>query len=245
MDHDFPTTPPSGPPTGVPSQPAGPLPPPPASATGGPGTGSTAKVWLVAIVCLAAGLIVGGAAGVLLSRDDDSQVEATGFVDESEQPPPSAVSSTSTSTTVAPSRLGSRSDPFPLGASLEAALGIDVVIQSVDVNGDALVDAANMFNDPPSPGNRFVLVNVKITNTTDEPVIPWLTVDVEGIGSANQVRGRCGAVPPDSLTDAPEIYPGGQTSGNACVEVPIAEIEDGSFLLLVSVDFGDPVFVRP
>lgn len=89
------------------------------------------------------------------------------------------------------------------------------------------------------------MVNVLVANNTDEPFRPWIRVDVEGIGSANQVRGRCSEVLPDSLSDAPEIYPGGETSGNVCVEVPIAEIDDGSFLLLVSVGRGNPVFVQP
>jgi hypothetical protein len=193
------------------------------------------------------GLAVGGLGGVLLSNDAETPpIEIATATPETQQTPRSTTSSTSsTSTTVAAPEAGTRDNPFPVGAPLVSSNGVRLVVESVDFNGDGAVAAANMFNDPPTPGSRYVLVNVLVANNTDEPFRPWIRVDVEGIGSANQVRGRCSEVLPDSLSDAPEIYPGGETSGNVCVEVPIAEIDDGSFLLLVSVGRGNPVFVQP
>jgi hypothetical protein len=251
MEHDesIPPSPPTGPP----------LPPPPGSGSAAPSTGGNSTVGspsvpkatagLLAAGGLLVGLIIGGFGGVVLSGgDDESTTQIATAETGSQQSPRSTTSSTSTSTTsttAAAPEAGTRSNPFPVGASLATNDGIGIVVQSVDFNGDAAVAGANRFNDPPAPGNRFVLVNVKVTNSTDEPLIPWIAIDVEGIGSANQVRGRCSAVLPDSLSDAPEIYPGGETAGNVCVEVPISELDDGSFLLLVSARFGDPVFVQP
>lgn len=202
---------------------------------------------LLAVGGIIVGLVVGGLVGVLLSSDDGTPSTSVATSESGSQQTPRSTTSRppSTSTTTAPPKSGTRANPFAVGAPLATTDGIGIVVQSVDLNGDAAIASANRFNDPPAPGNRFVLVNMLITNNTDEPLTPWVTIDVEGIGSANQVRGRCSGVLPASLFDAPEIYPGGETSGNVCVEVPIAEIDDGSFLLLVSASFGDPVFVQP
>jgi len=252
MEHDdTPTPPPAGPPEGPP--PSTPLPPPPSpsAVTGASSRGvSAAVVGVVAAASLVVGLILGGVGGALLAGDDGGAAsEAATVMRESDQSPRSTTSTTkrpsTTSTTAKAPEAGTRNNPFPVGTPLETTRGIGIVVQSVDLNGDAAIAGANRFNDPPAPGNRFVLVNVKVTNNSDEPIVPWVSIDVEAIGSAKQVRGSCSAVTPDALFNAPEIYPGGETSGNVCVEVPIAEIDDGSLLLLVAPSFGDPVFVKP
>ena len=262
--NDMPAPPPSDPTGGLPSGPPPPplsLPPPPSGPAAPPAPphvgGSTnpggvpaAIVGLVAAICLVIGLVVGGVGGALLGgASGGTSSEASPSSRDSDRSQGSTTSPTSrpasTSTTVKQSKAGTRTDPFPVGTPLETSNGIGLVVQSVDLNGDAAVAGVNRFNDPPAPGNRFVLVNVKVTNNSDEPLVPWLSIDVEAIGSANQVRVRCSAVIPDALFDAPDIYPGGETSGNVCVEAPIAEIDDGSLLLLVAASYGDPVFVNP
>lgn len=250
--NDTPTPPPAGPPSGPPPPPRAAAPPPPAPAGGRSQAGgvSVAVVGLVAAASLVIGLILGGVGGALLAGNDGGAMsEAAPIAVDSDQTPRSTTSATkrasTTSTTAKEQDAGTRANPFPIGTPLETTRGIGIVVQSVDLNGDAAIAGENRFNDPPAPGNRFVLVNVKVTNNSDEPVVPWVSIDVEAIGSANQVRGSCTAVIPDALFNAPEIYPGGETSGNVCVEVPIAEIDDGSLLLLVAPSFGDPVFVKP
>lgn len=253
MEHDDTSTPPPvGPPEGPPP-PSDPLPPPPSpSAVTGVTTQGVPSVvvGMVAAASLVVGLIIGGVGGALIAGDDGgAATEAATVSRASDRSPQSTTSTTkrpsTTSTTAKAPEAGTRTNPFPAGTPLETTRGIGIVVQSVDLNGDAAIAGANRFNDPPAPGNRFVLVNVKVTNSSDEPIVPWVSIDVEAIGSANQVRGSCSAVTPDALFNAPEIYPGGETSGNVCVEVPIAEIDDGSLLLLVAPSFGDPVFVKP
>lgn len=252
--NDTPTPPPASPPSGPPPPPApgAAASPPPAPPGGGSKSGgvSVAVVGLVAAASLVIGLILGGVGGALLAGDDGGAMsEAAPIAMDSDQTPrsttPTTARASTTSTTAKQQDAGTRVNPFPIGTPLETTRGIGVVVQSVDLNGDATIAAENRFNDPPAPGNRFVIVNVQVINNSDEPVVPWVSIDVEAIGSANQVRGRCSEVVPDALFNAPEIYPGGETSGNVCVEVPIAEIDDGSLLLLVAASFGDPVFVKP
>jgi hypothetical protein len=117
----------------------------------------------------------------------------------------------------------------------------------VSLDGNEAVAGANQFNDPPPSGMRYILVHLTFLNGTDEPVTPWVAVDVGAIGSQNAVHSSndCGAVTPEALFDAPEIYPGGTAAGNVCVLVPEVEIADGSLLIMIGPSFGEPVFLRP
>lgn len=147
-----------------------------------------------------------------------------------------------TTTTVA-ARDGTRERPFALTTPLSTDV-MTVQVNSVNLNGNGPVAAANQFNDPPAPGNRFVLVNLTVTNEGTEPLMPWIAVEVGAVGSQNQHHTDCSAVLPDDLDDAPELFTDGTASGNVCIEVPEAEINDGSLLLTVSQRFGgDPVFL--
>jgi hypothetical protein len=158
-------------------------------------------------------------------------------------PPSSTTTEPTTSTT---SQLGTRENPYPTGSHLTTSDGLEVVlVVNLDANG--AIHAANQFNDPPPSGSRYVLVTVSMTNHTEKPVSPGFALSIAGLGSMNQVHdsSACDAVEPRPLYEAPEIYPGGSTSGDACLVVPEQEINDGSLLLRVGPMFGETVFVHP
>lgn len=247
------TDPPSPAPPGPP--PPGP-PPPPASKGDDPRPGGHRGVpaWVLAAVGVAA-LVFGVVIGLAVADPDEAAV-ATSDETESEtsrRNEPERTTTTTTPRTTTTERVttttepeeGSRENPFDLGTPLITTDGLEVMVDSVNFEAEAAIMDANSFNDPPEPGMRYVLVNLSIANSGDEPTIPWLAITLEAIGSQNRVHGRCGQVIPDNLQDAPELYPGGTATGNLCVVVPEEEVADGSLLLMVSPGFGDAVFVQP
>lgn len=213
---------------------------------------------VTAVLALGLGLAAG-------SGGDDAEEEASATTSSSEQRPAgdndSASSTTSpwltttrevTTTTTRPAtttttvpEVGTRENPYAPGTPLVTTDGVKVSVTSVNLDATGAVMAENQFNDPPPDGERYILVSLNVMNGSDEPITPWIKVDVSAIGSANRVHDDCYAVEPDALSDAPELYPGGSASGNVCLVVPSNEVDDGSLLIMVAPMFGDPVFVRP
>ncbi len=153
-----------------------------------------------------------------------------------------------TTTTARSSEAGTRENPLPVGTPLKTSEGWEVVINGVDFEAADGIAAQNQFNDPAPPGLRYVLVNATITNSSTEPGYPDVAVSIEMIGSQNRVwdgaNAFCSAVIPEPISNAGELFPGGGYTGNACLQVPEAEVADGSLLLVVGPAFGDTVFVR-
>jgi hypothetical protein len=153
-----------------------------------------------------------------------------------------------TTTTTRPPEQGTRENPFALGTPLVSDSGVEIVVNSVDFDAGAAIAAENMFNDPAPAGMRYALVNLSITNTSDEPIDTGFEISVSMIGSANRLydfsNGYCSAVIPNSLSDGGQLFTGGSFTGNECLLVPEAEVVDGSLLVGIASVFGDPVFVR-
>jgi hypothetical protein len=115
----------------------------------------------------------------------------------------------------------------------------------IDFNPHAwpVVQAENMFNDPPAPGNRMVIVRVSVTNAAapDEPA--WISdADFYLVGSNNVLYetfgedSRCGVIP-DNLAD--ELFRGGTAQGNVCFQIPDAEID---LRLIYEYAWGENLF---
>lgn len=217
-------------------------------------------LWAVILIGLGAWIIGGSFARATLedtqesSRDTVAQQEpnrsnnnetqaSSGEVNETTTTSVATTTTKATTTTV--TKAGTRENPHGLGTPLSTKDGVEVVVNSVDFEAEHAITAENRFNDPAEPGFRYILVNLSITNNSSKPIQPWLEVNVEAIGSQNQVHSDCRAVVPDDIFHAPELYPGGTASGNECVLVPEEEVADGSLVIMISSMFGDPVFVSP
>lgn len=236
------------------------------SVTGNPGTKMSGlrhpvPLWtllVTAVLALGLGLAAGGggddpeeAASVTASSNEqrsdgnnDSASSTTAPRSTTTRVTTTTTTRPATTTTAAP-EAGTRENPFAPGTPLVTTDGVEVSVASVNLDATGAVMAENQFNDPPPDGERYILVSLNVMNGSDEPINPWIKVDVSAIGSANRVHDDCYAVEPDALSDAPELYPGGSASGNVCLVVPSNEVDDGSLLIMVAPMFGDPVFVRP
>ncbi len=136
----------------------------------------------------------------------------------------------------------SRSEPAPLGESVDSgSLRITVLTATLDA-ADQLPDLSD-FPSTPVPGRRTVLVRVAIEHIGADPdeTIQVYESDFKITGSANVVYDSfaddtsCGFLD-DGLQG--EMFPGGRLEGYVCFQVP----EDETDLLLIaqpSFDFGD------
>lgn len=262
----FPPGPPSPPPPHpAPPPPAWGAPPPPVppSVTSPARDDRRWKTWQLAATA-GVSLVLGIGLGAASSEGDAADLEANegvsrttvdrdeeprGSDDATETTEPRRTTTTRppTPTTTLPDE-GTRENPFALGAPLVSDSGVEVTVNSVDFDAAAAIAAENTFNDPAPAGMRYALVNLTITNSSDEPIDTGFEIRVSMIGSANRLydlsNGYCSAVIPNSLNDGGQLFTGGSYTGNECLLVPEAEVADGSLLVGIAAGFGDPVFVR-
>lgn len=138
---------------------------------------------------------------------------------------------------------GSRANPYPIGTELSSSEWT-VVINGVDLDATEAVLAENEFNDPPEDGNLYILVNLTVSYTGDDPEgsIPWTTIAYVTAGGNTINTFDSFAVAPDSFDEMGTLYEGASTTGNKVLEVPADGVSDG--VLEVRVDMlADKVFV--
>lgn len=143
--------------------------------------------------------------------------------------------------------VGTRGNPVPLGQPAEVGGGWTAVVNSVNLNANDQVAAANQFNEPPADGSVFVLANVTVTYNGIEPSDTG-GVNFEALGAATNTAINVGsgtlAVAPEPLQAFTEVFQGGSLTGNVLLEVPVADID--TFVLighaLLSFDDDDRAF---
>lgn len=132
-----------------------------------------------------------------------------------------------------------RDDPVPMGT--EARVG-DYAVTVLDVtpNADAMVAAANQFNDPPAEGRQFFIARVSITYVGADSGTPWINLSFRAVGNRNVGYStgddRCGVVP-DGLSDTPELFEGGQIETNVCWSIETVDVD--SLVMYAEQYFAD------
>lgn len=97
----------------------------------------------------------------------------------------------------------------------------DVVVTGIDVDADATIAAANMFNE--APAGRYVLMSLDVTYTGAEEGTPWVDLSTTFVGSdaRNYGESSCSAVTPNEGYDLPTLTQGGRASYDVCFDVPV------------------------
>lgn len=137
----------------------------------------------------------------------------------------------------------SRETPLPLGSTLESD-DWSLTVNSVNLDGNGAVASENPFNEPAPAGQTYILVNVTLTYTGDDPAgdTPWadiayVTADGNTINSYDAP-----VVVPEELDSYTTLYSGASTTGNMGFAVPADTAAQGT--LAISVDLtSDKVFV--
>ena len=153
--------------------------------------------------------------------------------------PPTTTTKPPTTTTAPKPERSTQVNPIPLGTEVEVAKGWNLKVNYADLDAGATVTAANQFNSP-EEGKKYVLVNVSITNTSDQPAAPLLNLTLSLLppsGIAEDpafVAGLSGEI--DTMA---QMQPGATATGVVAFEVPIGE-EASSVLLGQSAFTLDP-----
>lgn len=104
-------------------------------------------------------------------------------------------------------------------------------------HGTSEVLAENRFNDVPSAGWEYVLVDVFGCYFGTDSSTTWLDIDVEFIGSDGRTYDDGGNVMPDDIMDAGTVYPDGCTWFTAGALVPSAVVDGGVWAVTDSTSY--------
>lgn len=136
-----------------------------------------------------------------------------------------------------PTTASSKATPIPIGTAKEVAKGWTVKVNSANLDADALLAAGNQFNKPKA-GEKFVLINVTVTNAGDKPEAPYTSLKLSYLppsGIAVDGLLSCVLSVSDEIDTTAQMQPGAVATGNLCFSVKIADIPNGLLL-------GEPQF---
>lgn len=120
--------------------------------------------------------------------------------------------------------------PIPLGTDTEVAAGWNLKVNSAELDGNATAAAANQFNTPEA-GKQFVIVNVTITNASDQPGEPYINMKLSLLPQSGvAIDSSIMAMIPGEIDLMAQMQPGASATGNITFQVPSAEVA-GTVLL--------------
>ncbi|HPZ35227.1 MAG TPA: DUF4190 domain-containing protein [Microbacteriaceae bacterium] len=117
---------------------------------------------------------------------------------------------------------GTRENPLPLG-SLISSKDWDVVLNSVNLEANADVAAANMFNEAPADGYQYAVANVSVTYKGEGSSYPAF-VSIDYVTATGEVISTWDslAVAPEPTFGGGELYAGGSATGNLAFAIPVS-----------------------
>lgn len=135
---------------------------------------------------------------------------------------------------------GTRADPLPFDAQIETDDWV-VRFTSFDSDANAEVAAANMFNDEPTAGTQWIIVEAEATYTGDDSSNTFdLTFDyVSADGTVIATHDSFAASLEPEFDGFAELFTGGTEAGKIAFLVP--DSVDGLLRVTPSL-FGDDVF---
>ena len=119
-----------------------------------------------------------------------------------------------------------RTNPIPAGETVTTSDGLGITIVSVTLDATSVVLNANRFNEPPSEGNRFMILRVRVQNiegsVNNEIDIEESAFRLAGSSAIlfSPYEHSCGVIP-DELSF--KLFKGGAGEGNVCFQIPEAE----------------------
>ncbi|MHA7291493.1 hypothetical protein ACX80V_17885 [Arthrobacter sp. MDT3-24] len=141
-------------------------------------------------------------------------------------------------------KTGTRETPHPLGSVIESK-DWRVVVNSVSLAATDAVIAANQFNEPPTAGSEYILVNYSTTYIGDDPngqmpafvSLEYVTADGRTVNSFAK-----SVIEPEPIDTTSTLYKNATATGNEAFEVPSATAGQGVLAVRPGM-LGDKVFV--
>ena len=145
--------------------------------------------------------------------------------------------------TVAPADPGANEDvvsaPEVVALGVPAQVGdYAVSVDSIELDGNAIVASGNDFNDPPV--GQYVVIQLTATYLGTEEGMPgWdLSAIFHGSDSRQYSDSECAQVLPDDAMDSPTLNSGGSDTFQFCMDVPPAAIAGGQLSVEPTMSFS-------
>jgi len=129
-------------------------------------------------------------------------------------------------------------ETIPLGVPAQVG-DYQVSVDSVLLDGNAIVAGANDFNEPPA--GQYVIVQLTATYTGSEEGMPAfdLSAVFHGSDARQYSDADCSAILPDDAINAPTLNSGGSDTFQFCMDVPPAAIAGGQLSVEPTISFDD------
>ena len=139
---------------------------------------------------------------------------------------------------------GTRKSPYPIGSVIESD-DWRVVINSVTLAATDAVLAGNEFNEAPTEGSEYILVNYSTTFIGDDPdggmpafvSVEYVTADGTTVNGLDKF-----VTAPAPIDTMSTLYTDGTATGDVAIEVPTATAGQGVLAIRPGM-LGDKVFV--
>lgn len=138
---------------------------------------------------------------------------------------------------------GTRANPYAPGAEISSS-DWAVTVNSVDLDATDAVLAENEFNEAPEEGHTYILVDITVQYTGDDPEGSMPMTSVAYVSpEGNTFDGTdMSAMAPNSFDSMSTLYEGASTTGNIALQVPADSLEDGTLKVSPGM-LADDVFV--
>lgn len=138
---------------------------------------------------------------------------------------------------------GTRANPYAPGAEISSS-DWAVTVNSVDLDATDAVLAENELNEAPEEGHTYILVDITVQYTGDDPEGSMPMTSVAYVSPEGNTFDRTdkSAVAPNSFDSTSTLYEGASTTGNIALQVPADSLEDGTLKVSPGM-LADDVFV--
>lgn len=128
-------------------------------------------------------------------------------------------------------KLGTRENPIPIGQKAQVGPNWEVTILEIVPDAWSIIEAENMFNEPPEEGYQYVMAKVQFSYIGEESGTPWLDLSLRYLGSDGNSYSEGVGVVPKPFYDIGEQFPGATAEGNIGWAVPVDAVSGGRIIV--------------
>ena len=136
-------------------------------------------------------------------------------------------------------KLGTRENPIPIGQKAQVGPNWEVTILEIVPDAWSIIEAENMFNEPPEEGYQYVMAKVQVSYIGEESGTPWVDLSLRYLGSDGNSYSEGVGVVPKAFSDIGEQFPGATAEGNVGWAVPADAVSGGKIIVEESFSFED------
>lgn len=136
-------------------------------------------------------------------------------------------------------KLGTRENPIPIGQKAKIGSNWEITILEIVPDAWSIIEAENMFNEPPEEGYQYVMAKVQVSYIGEESGTPWVDLSLRYLGSDGNSYSEGVGVVPKAFSDIGEQFPGATAEGNVGWAVPVDAVRGGRIIVEESFSFED------